>query len=444
MARNEEESRPAGAGTNEPPQTAPIYLPAGFCAPPEDEIDLLDLGLTLARGWRTILLVTVVLTGLAAIYMLRKPDRYTASARLMVNEVPDAQGNLTRPSPEEFTAYFQASGTLEKAFQAIGVLRANGDAYPLEEMRRIVSVSAGTDGIYLSISAEIPSATQARELVEGIVEFGFLGAEKSLLNKDIERQEKAEANLEQAQADLQKKKEAYAQLSKSLQVDHKDGEARVLGLERDRLQKEVILKTQLVAELTAKVEAGRADLEHLPPVLRLERTLAQSPELLEKLSERLKVPPAEILDTHLVVEEQNQAYVELQAMVGEARLELGAAKRMREATAEALEETKRRLDALRGFLIENRSKVESARFEMDLALQEVKDAQESLFRAKNRVWKRSRPLVVVEEARTPQQPSGPRRLLPVVGAAVAGLFLACFYVLVREAYRKRLARSASA
>ncbi len=444
MAMNEEENKPAGAGTNESAQAAPVYLPAGFCAPPEDEIDLLDLGLTLARGWRTIALVTIVLTGLVVIYMLRKPDRYTASARLMVNEVADAQGNLARPSPEEFTAYFQASGTLEKAFQTVGVRRANGNAYPLEEMRRIVSVSAGTDGIYLNISAEVPSATQARELVENIVEFGFLGAEKNLLNKDIERQEKAEANLEQAQLDLQKKKETYAQLSGALEVDHKDGEAKVLGLERDRLHKEVIEYTQAVAELTAKVEAGRADLERLPPVLRLERTLAQSPELLEKLSERLKVPPAEILDTRLVVEEQNQAYVELQAMVGEARLELGAAKRMREATAEALDETKRRLDALNLFLIENRSKVESARFEMGLALQEVKDAQESLFRAKNQVWKRSRPLVIVEEARTPQQPSGPQRQLPVVGAAVAVFFLASFYVLVREAYRKRMARSASA
>jgi len=64
------------------PQQAPPVAPYPYMyqAPPEDEIDLLDLFRVLTSRWKTIALVTVLATGLAVAYALLAPSIYKAEA----------------------------------------------------------------------------------------------------------------------------------------------------------------------------------------------------------------------------------------------------------------------------------------------------------------------------------------------------------------------------
>lgn len=421
----------------EPGPTPPVYL-AAPCYPQEDEIDLLDLGITLVRNWWIVLGLTAAITGLVAVYVYTRPDRYTVSAKLLVSEIADSQGQLYRPSPEEFIAYFQASDTLEKAFADAGVGRGDGEPYTLEAMRNTVKIDGAGSDIYLNISATLTDDEKTRDLVANVVEYGFMAVEKSLLSRDSDQMQKAEANLEQARTDLEDKQARYGEVVSEVRLAHRQGEYKALSEERDRVQADLLLYQEEQAKYAAMKTAGEEALKELQPTVRLERTLAESPELLEKLSEKLDVPQAEILGVRLVVEEQNEAFVALRDRLGEAQMEAEGARRMVEAASASLERTRQRLDELQQFIIENRSRVESAKYEMELALQEVKDAQAALWRARNRVWKRSRPLSIVEQPRTPEEPSGPQRVLPVAGAAVAGFLFACFFVLLRSAYIKRL------
>lgn len=77
---------------SQPQQAPPVAQYPSMCqAPPEDEINLLDLFRVLSRRWKTIALVTVLATGLAVAYAMLAPSIYKAEAIFLPPAASDIQ-----------------------------------------------------------------------------------------------------------------------------------------------------------------------------------------------------------------------------------------------------------------------------------------------------------------------------------------------------------------
>lgn len=233
----------------------------------EDEIDIWQLGQTLIKRWRMVLLSPLVVAFLVAIYSLTLPNFFKAETTIFVHSKSGGVSALLGSLPiagmlggvgggssaEYLMAYLQSRTLTEKIIQKFGVATNTvllGDPLPkdlthddiLLAMKKIADVSKNKDGL-ITVAVETKSPELSAAMAEAFLDYLRLFAkgpakEKCLFIENQLKKTKDElvtAELEFKQFQDENKMFSIDQQSKAL-VD------KVVQLESARLESEISLE----------------------------------------------------------------------------------------------------------------------------------------------------------------------------------------------------------
>jgi len=172
----------------------------------DDEIDLREIVLTLLKGWKTILLMTVLVGGAAFVYSKFQTPVYEASAQVLVDPSIYPSTTTTTTLLLNETVRQKTAEIMDVSINALPetnpmVLKNQGSLYSM-------TVEAeSTDKTLFTISVQAPSAREAMQIANAWAEAGLADIEeKALLPLAVEAEtQSAQADADRALVDYLKK-----------------------------------------------------------------------------------------------------------------------------------------------------------------------------------------------------------------------------------------------
>ncbi len=220
----------------------------GRSAKKDEEVSVLDLLIVLAQRKRTILLVTVAFTILAAIISLILPARYTATVTLLPPQQNSTMGGVLASqlggmaalagaglgikNPNDmFVAMFKSRTVEDAMVQHFGLMQEYHARY-LSDARKAFESHAtvdgnGKDGL-IHISIVDPDPRRAAELANGYVDQFRSLSQHLAITEASQRRLFFEQQLEQARNNLADAEEALKKTELSTGVIQLDSQARAL------------------------------------------------------------------------------------------------------------------------------------------------------------------------------------------------------------------------
>jgi uncharacterized protein involved in exopolysaccharide biosynthesis len=246
------------------PPSDPSTLPRSHSRA-EDEISVLDLLITLAKGKRTVFAITAGFAVLAIIVSLILPKRFTATVTLLPPQQNNslssmltsqlgnlggmaalAGGGLGIKNPNEMYVAMLKSRTVEDAMVERYNLSAEYHAKVLSEARKEFEHKANVDGSgkdgLIRISIDDSDPNRAAELANGYVDQFRKLSEHLAISEASQRRLFFEEQLQQAKNNLADAEEAMKRTEQQTGLIQLDSQARAL------IESAAALRAQIVAK----------------------------------------------------------------------------------------------------------------------------------------------------------------------------------------------------
>ena len=434
--------------------------------------DLLQTGIrVLRRRYKLALVVLLIFTVPAAIYVQRKPDRYQATARILLEQGEEAnsvmdQLRATGPAPDEFqtqSKLLRSRPVVAKAIASAKLWEAPEfeTATPLSNPTEAQLSESGLVDIFLEHLSIVPETGThildvtfrssqpdvamkgANALVQAYIDdqsSAQFAASAEVVDWLNERLSEQRVRLEQSEAALQ----AYAEDQKSVSLqDRQNIVVQKLGdlnVAVTRAKTERMAKQTLYDQLRA-VQSNERSLDTLPVVLSnagLQLLRGQVAELKQKeliLAQDLGDRHPDLVKLRSEIElAETRLRAELAKVVESVRNDFQAAETLEQSLARALEEQKSEVMGLSRQSVEYGALLRQAESDRQLYQRLLGEAQTRGIAGKTV----ERKIRVVESAELPRAPVGPQRTRELALALFGGLFLALGAPFMRETLDHRV------
>jgi chain length determinant protein EpsF len=416
----------------------------------------------LRARWRMVLAVWLGAIALAAIVSFVAAPRYTATATLMVEpRTPDPSlgGAVAHGMPNHIPTEIEVLRSERVALSALGMLnlrqqpewrarwmeRTDGqgdfDVWLAGELLRKLDVRPTRESNVVSVSFTSPRADTAAEVANAVTQAYIRNA--AALQQEPARQYNARFDelsarlrdeLEQAQAKLEQYQRKHGIVSTDDKLDVETTRLSELSSQVAILQA-AAADAQERRRQSASNPDGFNDIQRNPAVFALSTELARQENRLTELLSRRG-------EQHPDVQEARQSLAALRARLDAASRRaadgVGIESRM---ASDRLAQARQALEQQRATVLALRAQRNGAQ----LLQREVDNAQRAydavLLRASQTSVEAGAvrgTVSILKTAAAPLRPSWPRPLLNIGVAAVAGLLLAVFAALWREAWNRRL------
>ncbi len=439
--------------------------------------DLLQSGIRIVRRrWALAVVVLLLFTVPATIYVQRKPDRYQATARILIEQGEEAnsvmdQLRATGPAPDEFqtqSKLLRSRPVIAKAIAAArlwetpefepGTPLANPTEAQLSESGLVdiflehlsIVPQQGTHILDVTFRSSQPDVAMngANALVQAFIDdqstaqFAASAEVVDWLNQRLAEQR---VRLEQSEGALQ----AYAEDQKSVSLQDRqniivqklgDLNIAVTRAKTERMGKQTLYE-QLRSVQSADSSNADSSLDTLPVVLSngvLQQLRAQHAELKQKeliLSQDLGDRHPDLLKLRSEIDlAETRLRAELAKVVESVRNDYQAAEALEQSLARALEEQKQEVMGLSRQSVEYGSLLRQAESDRQLYQRLLGEAQARGIAGKTV----ERKIRVVEPAELPRGPVGPQRMRELGLVLFGGLFLALSAPFIRESLDHRV------
>lgn len=393
----------------------------------EHEVELIDY-LRILWKWKwSIIGGTMLFVLIGLVFSMFATKTYKATATLLVAEskIPPPQGAgggtaNAGISPETFEAILNSQSLAAEAIRHFGLEKTSSVMTPERFRRTVISVETRPTARLLSISAVLPDAQLAADVVNFISEKAvalntMLNQSDTVSAKDYiqNQRDNAKETMEKAQAALVDFRRT-ANL-KSLRADQRillGAKAKLAQLYRDY--------TINLAGLQTSVVELKADLTKHEPLLTVYKSIFSDTTMLTAAQQRSPMDLKALSALQLKSQEINRVYQDIQKKLINRETALVAAQSRRDDVEQKLKETDAKLAEVEKRIAETEARLEELTRNYTLEKTAYELFTTKLNEASISVASRSSELKVVDPASVPTERYRPRILLNLVVAGMLG------------------------
>lgn len=412
-----------------------------------EEISLRDLVEILARGRRTIALITIVavlVAGVASFFVV--DPSYEATATVMVNQTqqaPPEQGtpefiaSLTR-LPQMTIATYMAQVKNPVILKKVAEEYNLTDQYTVAQFAAKISVNTPKDTNLMEIKVQDKDPKLAADIANSL-------AAELVTFVSSTNQQRVMASARVLKNQIESEEKTMSQGADELKAWLKEPRS-VTELQADLDAELELLKELKAVAVTAKVElqtaqaglrASEKALSDIAPTIKTRKALADDAYLSQVVGSASGRTPAAIGSIHMESEEVNDAYVALLQEVAIRSAEVAGYESKVEAAGTALAQVRQEVQDIQVVLVDKQLKYEQLQQKLDTARQNY-----ALYNSKyaealsaSSLSAGEANLILLSQAFIPRRPVAPRKLLNMAVAGVLGLMVSVFIVFFQDYWR---------
>lgn len=430
----------------EPQAMVPVYVAQN--APSGDEMNLIDLLLILLRSWRSIVLGTMVATGLAVVVLMLLPPRYRSRSTLAL-AVTEPQtleffGLRTDSKADEigkhFASFFSGRSIINDAFAAAKVDTIDGQPLTVEQREDAVEVTVPKGLAQVEVAVTLPNPEQSAAVTRALVGAGLAKVDRVLRGRYQDQRDQADKRRDDAARQWKTALDTFLEAQARHQPERKARELTTLRDQRAKAQQEVLLHQEKIVELEASIAAMKETLGRIPETYTLKRSLADNPQVVAAVAAAAgkELDLQNLSKLTVLAEEANPTFRDITSRLANSEITYRERKALYEVLQKQLVQFGERIDVLLPEIERGQAEVSRADNERALAKTEHEKANTEAWSLRGRLFELQPPLTVLDQAVVPQKQATSRKSLIVVAVSLFSAFVMVMVALVRTGIKGRM------